>query len=361
MQAVPEFTPATAIPISEQNKFYQDLLKLGYIIGSSSSTIGPGGYIYSAYLFYKEISFDERECRIAFYRADDADNFLLYSFLHPEYADSRFWNGFPFRCKAINWNKPESLWFSYPQDQATYQDLSLRGSWSDINQNGLPEFAVLYDFCPNACRGQIVSMHIYEIQTTSRVVDLTSNLPGAIEPFYFIHSKNPYTFYVYDPSLSSRYCLDCTYDIYWIYGWNGKELVDMTAQFQDEYLARGQEIIQNIRASYGNRMPEWELLEILFLYDKAGLRKQAIQDFLEISDPAHWPNSDAWEICWLQIARASSQEDYRLGKPFYFPPLNLIDLYFPGKQLAYALNHVDTTRYDVSTCQSLMATITPEP
>ena len=101
------------------------------------------------------------------------------------------------------------------------------------------------------------------------------------------------------------------------------------------------------------------ILILLFLYDKAGLRKQAIQDFMEITDPVHWSKADEWYSCWLQIARASAQENYRLGKSFWFPPLNLTNLYFPEKELAYALDRVDSTRYDVSVCQALMKTLTP--
>jgi hypothetical protein len=92
---------------------------------------------------------------------------------------------------------------------------------------------------------------------------------------------------------------------------------------------------------------EWQLLEILFLYEKAGLRTEALQEFMEISDPTHWPQDDPWRVCWLQWRRASAAEDYRLGCPFSFPPLSLSDpLGYPDLQLLHALemNYIDPER-----------------
>ena len=180
-----------------------------------------------------------------------------------------------------------------------------------------------------------------------------------IEPFYMVHSSDPYSFWVYDPTL--WYCYKCVIDTWWVYAWDGEKLADVSAQYTDDYRKVGQELLQSIRNSYGTTYWEWRLLEILFLYEKAGLRAEALQEFMDISDPVHWSQDDPWRVCWLQVARASAAEDYRLGRPFRFPPVSLSDaLGYPDLMLQHALEkqYIDPERYNLSACLPLLPTAT---
>jgi hypothetical protein len=369
----------TAVAIPEDDTYQSGLREQGYDLVFSSSTVGPGGYIYSVYLyadstFQIKFPYADREisptegCKIVFYRSDGETNVLVESFAPPKYPEGSIYSNYPVGCRPNHWNEVEDFWlfsiywwFPPPTDEV-FEKLNLQGVWSDINQNGLPEFAMYFQYCPNACLNHgAVATHFYEIQTTSEVVHITADLPGVIEPFYLVHSNDPLDFYVYDPTL--WYCYKwCIIETWWIYGWDGEKLVDVTSRYKDEYITRGESIKASIQDKYGESFRDSELLTILFLYEKAGLRSLAIESFLELSDPSNWPNASLEELCWLQSARATALEDYEKGQPFRFPEFQLEGAQLPVLfQLPQVILKIDHNKYDISACLDIIATPTPEP
>jgi hypothetical protein len=168
------------------------------------------------------------------------------------------------------------------------------------------------------------------------------------------HSVDPLEIYVYDPSLV--YCYNwCIIDTWWIYAWDGEKFVNVTTNYADEYIARGEEIIQSVKEKYGMTFYDSELLSILFLYEKIGQGGAGLEIFMELSDPANWPDMSLAGVCWLQVARAHIQEDYRNKRPFSFPPLQLegavTDLSFQLRGFEPAF---DTGMYDISACDEYM-------
>jgi hypothetical protein len=100
----------TPVPIPQENSFLNGLMGTGYQLMYGSSIAGPGGYLYSAYIFldssfepynpdgytdifnnlpYRENLIDPDEttegCRIVFFRSDGLKNEFLYSFGAPKY------------------------------------------------------------------------------------------------------------------------------------------------------------------------------------------------------------------------------------------------------------------------------------
>ena len=71
-------------------------------------------------------------------------------------------------------------------------------------------------------------------------------------------------------------------------------------------------------------LSETDFLEILYQYDKAGLRDEAMPLFLEITNPDNWPNTDALYLCWLEAVRMNAQQDYEQGTSFSLPPSMLV-------------------------------------
>jgi hypothetical protein len=363
-EAQPTAIIPTAIPIPANDCFQRDLFKRGYKLGFNTSTIGPGGYTYSAYIFsYHEWDDLEapRDYRIAFYRSDGGTNQILLNFSAPEYPGGNIYSGYP-----PVWLSPPITPFWYVvdgwPDSENYRPWYFFGAWADINQNGLPELALTYEYCPNACLNDIgEATHFYEIQTTSKVVDITADLPGIIGSTLYFHSRKPVEIFVIDPSL--WYCIKwCSNDTWWIYAWDGQKFVDVTPKYANEYLEYGAKIIQDIQKNKKERFPEWQMLSILFLYEKAGLRKQAFDTFMDISAPSKWPDARTEELCWLQFARATVSEDYQQGRPYHFPEFRLEgEMIDPLDALQRNMQFVDKlkTKYDLSACFNWLLTPTP--
>jgi hypothetical protein len=369
---LPTVINPTPIPIDTKDEFLLDIQSKGYSLYYGSSTEGPGGFSYSALIFldntfspypnrddisaFPPYSFrsgpETNGCIIAFYRSDGNHNELIRTFDAPLYTPGSYYDGFPVHCIPNDWNQPMNYSYHYPPESEIYDLLGLDGVWSDINQNGLPEFSVHYQYCPNACLDAgAVSTHIYEIQTTSRVTDITADLPGVIEPFNLIHSVDPITFYVYDPTL--WYCYKwCIIDTWWIYQWDGDKLVDVTANYIDEYMEIGEEIKANVELDYGRLFREWTLLSILFHYQKAGLNDLALDTFLDITDLGYWPEASDLELCWLQYARAKAQIDSEEGRQYEFPEFRLIDEPVdPVEFLSRIVPDWVQSGYDLSACE----------
>lgn len=354
----PEILPGPTAASIEQNVFAQDLLNRNHEILASSSTTGPKDYVYSAYLFRNnriDPIVDETRteiCRLAIYRLDKGENELLRSFTGPLYApNSRY--TYPVYCEAVNWDALSKEIIGDGEISAeTRALLGMNGYWSDINQNGLPEFAVFYQYCIDGCLDYgAVAVHFYEIKNTYQPTDITANLPGVIQPWNIVHKNDPLDIWVYDHTL--EYNPLVYIDSSWVYAWNGSQYANITVRYKDEYTTKINEIATTIRNEYGVAMTEsrTDLLQILVLSNKADLpQSQTLNTFLDVTDLAHWPGTNPTLTCWLQLARAYAQRDATKGNPFSLPPnLNTID----GPNLDDILEALDPAKYDVSACNNL--------
>jgi hypothetical protein len=298
-------TPTTTIiPLSEENELYKDLVQKGYRLRLSSGLlVGPGGHIYSAYIFWNpkltplEGADSTLETNyVAFYRLDGQKNILLGVKTLPPYFKGNPGTVYPEVAWVVNWDdplrgRPLTAEFFVEADQRTRQLLDLDDFRSDINQNGLLEFALAVQYWPPGCSAPKSAIQFFEIQSTSSVVNITEGLPGMIDPHHMVHSSQPLNFYVKDGTHIYAYMLEV--ESSWIFEWDDNRFVDVSARYADEYLAELPPIIQRLEATYGHSWgdpypwgnPELDVLRILVLYEKAGLRKQGLQKFLEVTDP----------------------------------------------------------------------------
>jgi hypothetical protein len=199
--------------------------------------------------------------------------------------------------------------------------LSLDGYWSDINQNGLPEVSIFYWYCPNACHGYEGSVHFYEIQSSETVAHISASFEGILLPWKVLHSKNPPTLYLFDPTLEFE--AHQFINTWWIYGWDGEQFIDITSEYADEYLVNLEQTVHNFQDQYGVPIDDYMLtrfLNVLFQSEKYGVRDEAFEAFWEITEPSNWPGTEPIYACWLQIAREQAAQQYSDGIPFTKPP-----------------------------------------
>jgi len=338
--------------------FAQDLLSRDHELLASSSTIGPKDFVYSAYLFRNnriDPIVDETRtdiCRLAIYRLDDGENELLRSFTGPLYAPNNRYT-YPVYCEAINWDSPsQKIVEGGKITQETRTLLGFNGYWSDINQNGLPEFAVFYQYCAQGCLNfGAVAVHFYEIKNTYQLVDITADLPGVIQPWKLVHRSEPLDLWVYDNAL--EYMPLIYIESYWIYAWDETKFTNVSSKYQSEYAAQIDQIASGIRDKYGLALtePNFEMLQILVLSNKANLsQSQTLATFMDLSNPNHWPGTNATQTCWLQLARAYAQRNAAKGQSFSMPP-NENELY--KANLEEILDEFEQYNYDLSACKSL--------
>jgi hypothetical protein len=358
--ATPELTnfPGPTAASIENNVFAEDLLNRDHVLLASSSVIGPRDFVYSAYLFNNtriDPIVDEPRtdiCRLAIYRLDGNENGLLSSFTGPLYAPNNRYT-YPVYCEAINWDVPSQEVLGggeiTPETRAL---LGLDGYWSDINQNGLPEFAVYYQYCSQGCLDfGAVDVHFYEIKNTYQPTDITADLPGVIHPWNIVHNANPLDIWVYDPTLEYEPLVYI--ESSWIYAWNGSDYEDVTANYQSEYSAEIDRLTTEIRNQYNAPITETriDMLQILVLANKAKLPKeQILTTFLDITDPIHWPGTNPTLTCWLQLARAYAQRDTEREEPFSLPPN---ESKLNGPDLEEILENINQPKYDLSACETL--------
>lgn len=324
---------ATAMPLTNEDPLPAELLNINYELIFNTSHDGPGNLVFSVYAF-KNMELeplyggesDSEICRLAFYRWNGVENVFITSFGAATYPEASRYGGFPVNCHLANWD--DDFWFTdiwgpnWPIDEIR-GTLNLRGYWSDINQNGLPEVGVLYWFCPNACYGYEGAVQFYEIQNTDKVIPITSNLQGILLPWNILYSKNPPTLKVFDPSL--EYEPHNFIDTWWIYAWDGMQFTDVTPDYAEEFLRGVEQRETLIREQYGSPITftRTDFLAILFQGEKYDVREEALEIFLEVSDPVHWPGTEQIYVCWLQIIRDQAQRDYNANKPFTIPPTPL--------------------------------------
>ncbi len=342
------------------DNLYIELTKKGYQLVSSGSIKGPEDFTYSAYLFinpdlsplYGASEPTEETLVVAFYRWDGYKNELLIVQRFPSIAGQ-----YAVGAVIVNWDYPifqgPILDFMAKADELTKQILKQENFSSDINQNGFPEFAFTVEYCPVSCSHPTGGVQLFEIQNTSNIVNITKDLPGLT--FFKPHTVTPFTFYIDDFSAIDIYN---GFDTYWIYVWEDTQFVDISSHYAEEYLLLVKPVISEIESQYGKPFDEGGIqreidsLKILKLYEKAGLRGNGLQAFLEVTDLSHWPNTSNLSKCWLQVSRAMATNDVKQNQRFTMPPsshlweenLNLVEYY--EKPLREA-------GYDTSACSSL--------
>ena len=324
---------ATAMPLTNEEFSPAELPKKNYELIFNTSHDGPENLVYSVFAFkdnelepFYGGESNSEICRLAFYRWNGVENVFITSFGTTTYPENSRYEGFPVNCHLADWD--DDFWFTdiwgpkWPIDEIR-ETLNLSGYWSDINQNGLPEVGVLYWYCPNACYGYEGAVQFYKIQDTDTVIPITSNLKGILLPWNVLYSKHPPTLKVFDPSL--EYEPHHYIDTWWIYAWDGMQFTDVTSDYAEEFFQGLEQRETRIQEQYGSPITftRTDFLAILFQGEKYDVREKALEIFLEISDPVHWPGTEQIYVCWLQIIRDQAQRDYDENKPFTVPPTPL--------------------------------------
>lgn len=332
------FTPApptaTPVPLAADDQFLTNMQQKEYRIITSGSLVGPGGYVYSAYVFksnskYLDV-FLPGDWIVAFYVSDGTANRLISSYLASPYSKNydQFsqYDPYPqFAYHLMNWDDPPDeryfpdMLFEIDSGGFDRQTLRLDGFTSDINQNGLPEFSLVGLYCPISQSQCELKYDFFEIRSSQSVVDLAANLPDHLSPY--LHQADPPTFSVFiehnfltkDKILTSQY-----------YRWEGTDFSDVTLEYAPEILADAEELRQEIEAQYGSPYSVYDrstsygvnIWQMLLFYENAGEWERGLEVFLEVTDEAHWPGTNPFDLCWLQISRAVAQDDYAHQRPF---------------------------------------------
>jgi len=312
----------------------------------SASTAGPGNDIYTVYVI-GDFS-PSSHCTLYFLRWDGRNQELIYT-----YYESN-------PCQATPWTE---LRFNFQESQA----LGLKGYWSDINHNGLPEFAIYQsNGCLNDCNDANGGrLKVLEIQSTDRVVDIVADLPGSIDQTSerLLHSADPLAIYVHQYDF---YQLHDYTDVDLIYAWEDDQYVNVSEHYTDDYRQQIQDIGQSVRQQYGHPLyaegnghsAVSQMLNVLAMTNNLRLpAKEAVDLFLDLAKPTHWPGSGRPMNCWLQLMRAYVQIDYASNVAFRILPPDSLQLDFPGMPASWAARTqefragIDEKRFDVSACK----------
>jgi len=346
---------SNVISLSENDEQYLQLKDKGYRLASSGSLVGPEGFTYSAYLFlnpdlsplYAGSDPTKDTLVITFYRWDGEKNEFVSAQGLPAVD-----NVYASAAGIADWNQPFSGIMQQDiivePNEETKLLLKQENYSSDINQNGLPEFAIGVAYCPLSCTHPTDGIQIFEIQSPEKVKNITEDLPGLTH--FDMHSKNPFTFYVWD---SDSYDIYVHVGSYWIYAWDGSKFVDVSKSYTEDYVADANSTVNNLKAQYGIPFDEREIrsetdvLTILKLYEKAGMSEKGLQVFLDATDISHWPNTSNMSQCWLQVSRAMAQEDFRRHRIFDLPPSYSLGFNEIDQDLVKQLKQAG---YDTSAC-----------
>ena len=369
----------THLALPTGDAFFEKLSDQGYqVVDSAKIVPDKGPEVQLFILAGKTYSIDEdspEHCRLLFYQIVQGKPRLFASLKAPatpkggSWGEGGFYSDYPSHCRIVNWDSFKGFhagvfyfWLesdtTYPSEIREAFDAHLYAS--DINHNGLPEFTVSGFYCSNACNGQEEAVHFYEIRKDG-VVDLTGHLPGVVFPWEMSYSTDPPTLYVRDISL--QYTLRELIYSYWLYEWNGNDFVDVSPKHAKDYQEREEPLITQMRAHFGSPFPpviqipddysgDVALLELLFNFQKAGLRDQAFSIYMDLSDPAHWPGTEPEIVCWLQLIRARAQEEYRKGLPFSLPWNIDLEQPLPFSLSRYLEHTPEYKKYDLSACQA---------
>jgi hypothetical protein len=330
--ASPSATPIptiTSTPTRAPSEAFWENLERFPVV--SAMTVGPGGFLYTAYIM--SVSTLRGECHLYVVRTDGRQEALIFEIDDLEY------------CEVVDWDNVYSIY----TESAVRAALGLQGYWSDMNGNGLPELTVMhYSGAVSGDEANWGRYAVYEIEGVSEVSDLTAQIPGTILPEQLLHSADPLTIYVHEWVM---YELHQFVDMTWNYEWDGDRYVDVSARYPDEYRQQVDETVAQLRANYGQPMTFWDanverMQRILVTYNELGFpQDEGLALFLEVTDPVHWPG---WNLCWLQAARANAIIDEEAAHPFTLLPTIVIGALDQAEAMARG---IDPERFDVSACQ----------
>jgi hypothetical protein len=350
--------PATPVPLAEDDPFRIEMQEKEYSISTLGSLIGPGGYLYSAYVFQRfSLNLYEHlreDWIVAFYVSDGTKNQLINTFYANSY--SKDVDIYPQgEYHLMYWDDPpDGRYFPdflYFIDTSSFdrQTLRLNGFFSDINQNGLPEFSLLGYYCPfSHCE---IKYDFYEIRSTHSIVDLAANLPDHLSPY--LRQADPPTFTVmkdynytsYNRITTRRY-----------YRWDGTDFTDVTLEYASVILGYAEEIRKAIEGKYGSSFDgdaftinDIDIWRMLLLYENAGEQSKGLEAFLDVTDIAHWPGTFPDTTCWLQLSRATAQKDYAHQRPFSI----LTQITYGSTPLEEILSRFAGLPYDLSACEGI--------
>ena len=131
--------------------------------------------------------------------------------------------------------------------------------------------------------------------------------------------------------------------------------VDVTIDYADLILMEIDAMQNELSASFGqpivSERAQELMIEVLLMYQEIEMREEGIRIFLEMTDPANWHEAEQESLCWLQVARASAQDEFESDEPFSIPHsthtyfdayLNSVQNFMEGR---------DLSSYDLSACE----------
>lgn len=285
-------------------------------------------------------------CVLAFYAWDGRADTLLG--IQGE-KDSPVW------CDLVNWDQPTAgLFFPFPNPNSeTRRLLGLAASWSDLNGDGAPEVTVVYNSCNNDCQTYDgLDVRVYEIAKDS-VEDLVAHIDGVLVLPDLLVATDPPAF-----RFQSRTQYGFDQDVWRtsIYRWEAGQFVDHSREYPAEYRAELETIRRDLERRYGTRVQPFgtaPFLTMLDIVNESGMpAREGLDLFLEATALEHWPQTDPFTACWLQLARAYAQMGFAAGAPFRIYPMDAGYSDNPDERrwLAGLAQTVADEGYDTSLC-----------
>jgi hypothetical protein len=347
----------TAVPVGQDDPLVNELTGKGYKGGAQASVLGPDGNIYSVYKYTlwgmgSEIEYGNTKYTwvVAFYRWDGEQNVLLGTAYPSPYSPHR--DVYPDWYPLMNWDIHTK---NYPEVRALFK---LNGITSDINGNGWPEITFEGNYCVVGCMmGSKLGYEIFEFQPGGRVVNLQADLPERINPFQYL--TNPLVFRVYEEFPYGAFFESISLPHFLI--WEGKKFVDVSDRYQDVIRADLEGVESSLRSAKSGHVQDESfqkhLMVILLWYQQIGDRLTGLNAFLELSDPARWPDLGPRPSCWLQIARARAQDQYARGQLFTITNSTEAMGVTPDAfkhSVGELTVSLDSKKYDLSACQKIV-------
>lgn len=339
-------------PLPLDDPFLQEMLLAGYSLFQAGSIPVNDDMVYAAYVFTRfEVGepVGEDTFVLAFYRREGDTNHPLGTVFPSAYSPHL--PVYPSYYRLANWDDPASALMGLTTvenpDPETRALLHLDGHAADINGNGQPEFIFGGEYCPVSCDTTVQSFDYFEVWD-DHVERLGDGLPGHIsltpafaDPLIFeVAEMIPY-------GASSQILLPA------FAAWNGSEFEVVTHQNETLLTERADAHLERLKSHFGEPFGHDELqidaYSLLLLYERAGLRQQGLDAFLEVTDPQRWAGGNPRMECWLQLSRAHARDEYARNLPFTpLPPLSDFD---PNTDVPKFAEALSGSGEDLSACE----------